>query len=73
MGEYRIGHKTKIRRQRDRGAYIVAYKGRRKDAKRHILVRMDDEKNAIECCEHHRRAHPKWTVHVYNYCWEVIY
>ena len=73
MGEYRKGHHTTVKGQTRRGSYIIAYKGRRRDAKRHILERLDDERGAVQCCEHYRRAHPKWTVHVYNYCWEVIY
>lgn len=73
MNEFKPGHAGyRTRKKCQKGSYILAYTGHRKNAKRHIIERYKDLKTAIYYCETYRRNKPKWTVHVYNYCWEVI-
>lgn len=72
MNEYQIGHKTTIKKQSRKGAYILAYKGHKKNAKRHIYDRYDELYVARSQLAKLKASKPKWTIHIYNYCWEVI-
>lgn len=71
MGTFKKGHKPYIPKMA-KGIYILAYKGSRRDAKRHIITRSDDldylKAKLIEL----RATKPKWTIHIYNGAWEVI-
>lgn len=64
---------ARLGRRTYKGAYIVAYTMKRKNAKRHILERFDDVELAIS----RKRvlnniSNGKVEYHVYNGVWEVI-
>lgn len=72
MGQFEKGHKPYKHKRPMHGHYIVAYSGKRKDAKRHIWGRYEEEKTARMVLIRVRNAHPKWTTHLYNSVWEVL-
>lgn len=73
MGRFKPGHPGyRTKKNTQKGVYILAYTGSRKNSKRHIISRFNELKSAIYYQEVYQNSHPKWTVHVYNYCWEVI-
>lgn len=71
--QFKTGHKTEVRRQRAKGAYILAYRCRRKNAKRHIIDRYDDLDECKRKFANFKAMKGKhWDIHIYNYIWELI-
>ena len=75
QGKFAPGHtynKTRLGKRSMRGSYIVAYKLRRRNAKRHIVKRFPDIEEAKKIMVHMKTARPDMDVHIYNSQWEVI-
>ena len=74
-GQFAPGHpyiKSKLGRRKEKGKYILGYKARRKDAKRHIIGRYDELEHAKNAKLFYEGLNNKYHYHIYNSQWEVI-